>query len=46
LAIICGENEFDNGKITIKYLLAKKGKNNQFTINKENLINEIKKYFK
>ena len=46
LAIICGENEFDNGKITIKYLLAKKGENNQFTINKENLINEIKKYFK
>ena len=44
LAIICGENEFRNGDITIKNLLAKKGEKNQITVKKENLIYEVKKY--
>ena len=44
LAIICGENEFRNGNITIKNLLAKKGEENQITVKKENLIYEVKKY--
>ena len=44
LAIICGENEFRNGDITIKNLLAKKGEENQITVKKENLIYEVKKY--
>ena len=44
LAIICGENEFRNGDITIKNLLAKKGEENQMTVKKENLIYEVKKY--
>ena len=44
LAIICGENEFKNGDITIKKLLAKKNEENQITVKKENLIYEVKKY--
>ena len=43
LAIICGENEFKDNTITIKNLLGKKGENNQITVSKDNLINEIKK---
>ena len=42
LAIICGENEFDENTVTIKNLKGAKGENNQ-TIPKENLVNEIKK---
>ena len=42
LAIICGENEFDENTVTIKNLKGVKGENNQ-TIPKENLVNEIKK---
>ena len=44
VAVICGENEFKENKITLKNLLGAKDKNNQFTIPKENLINEIKKF--
>ncbi len=44
VAIICGENEFKDNKITLKNLLGTKGENNQITIPKENLINEIKKF--
>ena len=44
VAIICGENEFQNNTITLKYLLGVKGENNQTTFPKENLINEIKKF--
>tara|TARA_B100001093_G_C26838255_1_gene1019351 strand:- start:1782 stop:3179 length:1398 start_codon:yes stop_codon:yes gene_type:complete len=44
VAIICGENEFQNNTITLKYLLGAKGENNQTTFPKENLINEIKKF--
>ena len=42
VAIICGENEFNNNTITIKNLKGVKGENNQ-TIPKAELINEIKK---
>ena len=42
LAIICGENEFNENTVTIKNLKGVKGENNQ-TISKENLVNEIKK---
>ena len=42
LALICGENEFKENKITLKNLKGEKG-NNQITVSKENLINEIKK---
>ena len=42
LAIICGENEFKENKITLKNLKGEKG-TNQVSIPKENLINEIKK---
>ncbi len=42
VAIICGENEFNDNTVTIKNLKGVKGKNNQ-TIPKSNLINEIKK---
>ena len=38
-----GENEIKENKITLKNLLGIKGQNNQITISKENLINEIKK---
>ena len=44
VAVICGENEFKNNSITIKNLLGPKEENNQITIPKENLINEIKKF--
>ena len=44
VAVICGENEFNDGKITLKNLLGIKGENNQITFPKENLINEIKKF--
>ena len=42
VAIICGENEFNDNTVTIKNLRGVKGENNQ-TIPKSNLINEIKK---
>ena len=42
LAIICGENEFNNNTITIKYLQGIKG-DNQISIPKEKLVNEVKK---
>ena len=44
VAVICGENEFKDNKITLKNLLGSKGENNQITFPKENLINEIKKF--
>ncbi len=44
VAIICGENEFRDNTITLKNLLGIKGENNQLTITKENLVNEIKKF--
>ena len=43
LAIICGENEFKANTVTLKNLQGVKGEN-QITIPKENLINEVKKY--
>ena len=47
VAIICGENEFiNNNTVTLKNLLAKKGENNQITIPRNNLIDEIKKLIK
>ena len=42
VAIICGENEFKDNTVTIKYLKGVKGENNQ-TIPKADLINEVKK---
>ena len=42
VAIICGENEFNDNTVTIKNLRGVKGENNQI-ISKSNLINEIKK---
>jgi histidyl-tRNA synthetase len=42
VAIICGENEFKENKVTIKNLKGIKGQNNQ-TIPKEDFINEVKK---
>ncbi len=42
VAIICGENEFKENTVTIKNLKGIKGENNQ-TISKEDLINEVKK---
>ena len=44
VAVICGENEFKENTVTIKNLLAAKGENNQITISKDNLVNEIKKF--
>ncbi len=44
VAVICGENEFKDNKITLKNLLGSKGENNQILFPKENLINEIKKF--
>ena len=44
VAVICGENEFKEDKVTLKNLLAAKGENNQITISKDNLVNEIKKF--
>jgi len=43
LAIICGENEFKANTVTLKNLQGVKGEN-QITIPRENLINEVKKY--
>ena len=45
IAVICGENEFKDSKITLKNLLGIKGEDNQITFSKENLVNEIKKFF-
>ena len=44
LAIICGETEFKENKVTLKDLRTSKGKENQITISKDNLINEINKF--
>ena len=44
IAVICGENEFKDSKITLKNLLGIKGEDNQITFAKENLVNEIKKF--
>jgi len=43
LAIICGETEFKENEVTLKNLRSSKGKENQITISKDNLINEINK---
>jgi len=43
VAIICGENEFKDNTFTLKNLLGSKG-NNQITVTKEKLINEIRKF--
>jgi len=43
LALICGENEFKENTITIKNLQGVKGEN-QVTIPRENLVDEVKKY--
>ena len=42
LAIICGQDEIDQNKATIKKLKSD-DENNQFTVSRDNLINEIKK---
>ena len=42
LAIICGQDEIDQNKVTIKKLKYE-DENKQFTVSRENLINEIKK---
>ncbi|WP_440681260.1 histidine--tRNA ligase [Candidatus Pelagibacter sp. HIMB1623] len=42
VAVICGENEFNEGNVTIKNLKGVKGENNK-TFSKSNLIDEIKK---
>jgi len=44
VAVICGENEFKDNNVTLKNLLGVKGENNQITLPKENLIDEIKKF--
>jgi len=44
VAVICGENEFKDNTVTLKNLLGVKGKNNQSTVAKEKLIDEIKKF--
>ncbi len=46
VACIIGENEFKEKTITLKNLLAAKGENNQLTISKENLVDEIQKLIK
>ena len=43
VAVICGENEFKENTVTLKNLLGIKGNDNQKTVKKENLVNEIKK---
>ena len=45
LAIICGQEEIEQDKITIKKLKSKK-ENDQISISSKNLINEIKNLFK
>ena len=42
VAIICGENEFNENMVTIKYLKGVKGENNK-SFPKADLINEVKK---
>ena len=42
VAIICGENEFNDNTVTIKNLKGVKGQNSK-TIPKSDLVNEIKK---
>ncbi len=42
VAVICGDNEFNEGTVTIKNLKGVKGENNK-TFPKSNLIDEIKK---
>ena len=42
IAVICGDNEFNEGTVTIKNLKGLKGENNK-TFPKSNLIDEIKK---
>ena len=42
VAVICGDNEFNEGTVTIKNLKGIKGENNK-TFPKSNLIDEIKK---
>ena len=42
VAIICGENEFNENTVTIKNLKGVKGENNK-TFPKADLINEVKK---
>ena len=44
VAVICGETEFKENKITLKKLKKEKSGDNQITISKDNLINEIKKF--
>ena len=44
VAVISGDNEFKDNTITLKNLLGVKGENNQSTVPKENLIDEIKKF--
>ena len=44
VAVIFGENEFKDNTVTLKNLLGIKGENNQFTVPKENLVDEIKKF--
>jgi histidyl-tRNA synthetase len=44
VAVICGETEFKENKITLKKLKKEKNGDNQITISKDNLINEIKKF--
>ncbi len=44
VAVICGENEFKDNTVTLKNLLGVKGENNQSTVSRDNLINEIKKF--
>ena len=44
VAVICGENEFKDNTVTLKNLLGVKGENNQSTVAKEKLIDEIKKF--
>ena len=44
VACIIGDNEFKDQTITLKNLMAKKGEDNQNTILKEKLVNEIKKF--
>ena len=44
IAVICGENEFKDNKITLKNLLGVKGEDNQITFSKENLVTEITKF--
>ena len=42
VAIICGENEFNDNKLVIKKLTSSK-ENDQIAINRNDLVNEIKK---